>query len=60
MAVEYAVCPQCGGEARVIASIEDQSVIDKLLKHLQDKGALPPPPELLSATRTSPQADWFA
>jgi hypothetical protein len=42
----------------VITSIKDQSIIDKLLKHLQDKGALSPPPELLPATRASPPADW--
>jgi hypothetical protein len=30
----------------VIASIEDQVVIDKILNHLQTKGSLPPTPEL--------------
>lgn len=54
------VCPRCGGEAKVIASIEDQSIIDKILNHLQTKGLLPPPPELLPATRASPDSDWFA
>ncbi|MCP4077075.1 MAG: hypothetical protein GY744_12940, partial [Gammaproteobacteria bacterium] len=29
-------------------------------QHLQDKGALPPPPNLLPATRASPESDWFA
>jgi hypothetical protein len=36
---------------RVIASIVEQQVTDKILKHLQAKGVLPPPPELLPATR---------
>ncbi|MBV2091684.1 MAG: hypothetical protein KUF72_12450, partial [Candidatus Thiodiazotropha sp. (ex Ctena orbiculata)] len=50
---------KCGGEARVIASIEDQQIIDKILAHLMKKGALPPPPELLPATRASPDSGWF-
>ena len=58
--IDVSVCPQCGGEARVIASIEDQPIIDKILAHLMKKGALPPPPELLPATRASPDSDWFA
>ena len=58
--IDVSVCPKCGGEAKVIACIEDQAVIDKILGHLQVKGALPPPPELLPATRASPDLDWFA
>jgi hypothetical protein len=58
--IDVSVCPKCGGEARVIASIEDQQIIDKILAHLMKKGALPPPPELLPATRASPGSDWFA
>jgi hypothetical protein len=57
--IDVAVCQKCGGEARVIASIEDQAVIDKILQHLQAKGALPPPPDLLPATRASPTSGWF-
>lgn len=33
---------------------EDLPVIDKILRHLQAKGALPPPPDLLPAARASP------
>jgi hypothetical protein len=58
--IDVSICQQCGGEARVIACIEDQAVIDKILDHLMKKGALPPPPELLPATRASPDLDWFA
>ena len=58
--IDVSVCSKCGGEAKVIASIEDQAVIDKILQHLQARGALPPPPELLPATRASPDFDWFA
>jgi len=55
--IDVSVCQQCGGETKVIASIEDQAVIDKILNHLQAKGVLPPPPELLPATRASPSSD---
>ena len=58
--IDVSVCPKCGGEAKVIASIEDQAVIDKIPVYLMKKGALPPPPELLPATRASPDSDWFA
>jgi hypothetical protein len=44
----------------VIACIQDQAVIDKILQHLQAMGALPPPTELLPATQASPTSDWFA
>jgi hypothetical protein len=29
--IDVSICPKCGGEARVIASIEDQQIIDKYL-----------------------------
>ena len=58
--IDVSVCPSCGGEAKVIASIEDQPIIDKILNHLQAKGGLPPSLELLPATRASPNSDWFA
>jgi rRNA maturation endonuclease Nob1 len=28
--IDVSICPQCGGEAKVIASIEDQAVINKI------------------------------
>ena len=58
--IDVLICPQCGGGAKVIASIEDQPIIGKILAHLMKKGVLPPPPELLPATRASPDSDWFA
>jgi len=58
--IDVSVCPTCGGDSRVIACIEEQAVIDKILAHLMKKGALPPPPELLPATRASPDTGWFA
>jgi hypothetical protein len=57
--VDVSVCPTCRGDSRVIACIEEQAVINKILAHLMKKGTLPPPPELLPATRASPDAGWF-
>jgi hypothetical protein len=58
--IDVSTCSECGGEAKVIACIEDQAVIDKILAHLMKKGALPLPSELLPATRAPPDSDWFA
>ncbi len=58
--IDVSVCPKCGGEARLIASIEDQQFIDKMLAHLMQKGALPPARELLLVTRTSSDSGWFS
>jgi hypothetical protein len=58
--IDVSICEKCGGEAKIIASIEDRAVIDKILNHLMKKGDLQPPPELLPATRASPDSDWFA
>jgi hypothetical protein len=44
----------------LIASIEGQPIIEKILQHLQAKDTLPLPTELLPATRASPDSDWFA
>jgi hypothetical protein len=58
--IDVTICPECGGEARVIACIKDESVIDKILYNLQTKGALPPPTELPPAARASPSLGGFA
>lgn len=33
-AIEIEKCEQCGGPVRIIASIEDPDVVQKILKHL--------------------------
>ena len=35
--IDIEVCSRCGGSVRVIACIEDQNVIDRILAHLRDK-----------------------
>jgi hypothetical protein len=36
--VDPLTCPQCGGQMRVIALIQEPKVIDKIQRHLRDKG----------------------
>ena len=36
--VDPLVCPKCGGQMRVIALIQEPAVIDKILRHLREKG----------------------
>jgi hypothetical protein len=43
----------------VIACVEDQAVIGKILRYLQAKGTLPPQPDLLPAARASPNSARF-
>jgi hypothetical protein len=38
------LCPRCGGKMRIISFITDQTVIDKILRHIGFKHADTPPP----------------
>jgi hypothetical protein len=35
--IDIEICGRCGGAAKVIACIEDQDIIDKILAHLRNK-----------------------
>ena len=35
--IDIEVCEHCGGQVKVIASIEDPKVIELILKHLKQK-----------------------
>ena len=56
--IDIETCPKCGGTVKVIASIEDPAVIDKILAHLNQNSTsieasrLPP-------CRGPPQAGLF-
>ncbi len=56
--VDIETCPACGAPVRIIACIEDPEVIEKILTHLDAKGAAPEatrrPP-----CRAPPQAGLF-
>jgi len=53
------ICSHCGGAVKVIACIEDQQVIDKILTHLKKKDRLPLPPDALPEARAPPQTSLF-
>ena len=38
--IEIETCSECGGDVRIVASIEDPAVIQKVLAHLDKKGVL--------------------
>jgi hypothetical protein len=55
--IDIETCSACGGAAKVIACIQDPSVIDKILTHLQEK-VVSGPNDLLPQCR-APPADLF-
>ncbi len=57
--IDVETCVQCGGSVKVIACIEDQPVIDKILSHLRKKDRLPTHPDLLPEARAPPQTSLF-
>ena len=53
--IDIEVCGRCGGSVRVIASIEDQDVIDRILTHLrQQEQQTPTRPLLVPPSRAPP------
>jgi hypothetical protein len=55
--IDIEVCGRCGGSVKVIACIEDQDVIDRILAHLRDKEqGTPTLPHLAPLTRAPPEA----
>jgi len=54
--IDIEVCGRCGGFVRVIACIEDQDIIDKILTHLHQKEQeAPTRPLLVPPTRAPPE-----
>ena len=54
--IDIQVCGRCGGPVRVIASIENQDVIDQILNHLRQKEQeIPTRPLLVPPTRAPPE-----
>ena len=62
-AIDIAVCRRCGGRLRVIASIEDPAVIERILEHLARTGESADPAHPRQAkrrrrpSRAPPQGD---
>ena len=57
--IDVETCVHCGGSVKVIACIEDQEVIDKILSHLKKNDRLPSNPNALPETRAPPQTTLF-
>jgi hypothetical protein len=53
------ICSRCGGAVKVIACIEDQQVIVKILSYLKKKVGLPLSPDALAEARAPPQTSLF-
>jgi hypothetical protein len=56
--IDIETCPACGGAMRIIACIEDPTVIDKILAHLDAKASEPDAP-LRPPCRAPPQRGLF-
>jgi len=55
--IDIEVCSRCGGSVRVIACIEDEDIIDRILAHLREKEqTIPTLPLLVPPTRVPPGA----
>ena len=52
--IDVEICSHCGGAVKVIACIEDQQIIDKILSHLKKKDGLPLSPDALPEARAPP------
>jgi len=53
--IDIETCPRCGGPVKVIACIEEQELIDKILAHIKEKEArTPKPPTLVPPPRAPP------
>ena len=56
--IDIETCSKCGGEVRIIASIEDPEVIRKILAHLDEK-VTPTGTGMLPETRAPPVTGLF-
>ena len=56
--IDIEICTQCGGPVKVLASIEDQVVIKKILEHLKNKDD-PQDTVQLPDARAPPQGERF-
>ena len=54
--IDIGECGRYGGSVRVIASIEDQNIMDRIIAHLRDREQdIPTPPLLTPPTRAPPE-----
>ena len=56
--IEIEQCRRCGGRLKVIASIEEPELIERILAHRRERGEREPPTVVLGA-RAPPQPSLF-
>ena len=58
--VDALVCPECQGRMKIIAFIEDHSVIDRIINHLKLNfiAERPPPPQGVQQVLLMSAEDW--
>ena len=56
-AIDIETCRECGGELRVIASIEEPAVIERILEHLRHTVEPVDPAHSIQPSRAPPQGD---
>jgi hypothetical protein len=56
--IDLETCPACGGAIRIIACVEGPDTVEKILTHLDAKGAQPGVPRR-SPCRARPQQELF-
>ena len=57
--IDITICSRCGGAVRIIACIEDPSVIKKILAHLDAKSGTPATVNQIPEPRAPPQESLF-
>ena len=57
--IDVTICNRCGGAVKIIACIEDPSVIKKILEHLDAKSMALTSANQLPEPRAPPQAELF-
>ena len=57
--IDIETCERCGGHVKVIASIEDPSVIEHILKHLKQNGATTQQTHSCTQERAPPEPGLF-
>ena len=55
--IDIETCRECGGDVRIIASIEDPAVINRILVHLDEKAAIAATAQL-PPCRAPPATGW--
>jgi hypothetical protein len=58
-AIQIETCRRCGGKLKVIASIEEPELIERILAHLEQRTEAPPPRSPFAARAPPPQSPLF-